>query len=137
MTGVLSEKKFSNVSSHLLGSSVFEQASETDLHTLPDSEVAGMSYYTGHTSHSHQDYYQPYSQSMSPYSYQQYNPNGLGASGGYPMKTEYPYSHTYRQYGHYCREIQTTQDTGKTTEKWVAGPLLSVSDGVWVGCEIE
>ncbi|XP_041943815.1 homeobox protein Dlx3b-like [Alosa sapidissima] len=113
MSGILAEQKFSSVSSDLLRSSVFEQAPEKSLHTPPESEVAGMSYYSGHTSHSHQDYYQPYSHSMSPYSYQQYNPNGLGASSGYSMKTEYPYSHPYRQYGHYCREVHTPQDTVK------------------------
>ncbi|KAL2101479.1 hypothetical protein ACEWY4_003240 [Coilia grayii] len=117
MSGVLLEKKLSSVSSDLLGSSALERAHERDLNTLPDSDMT-MSYYTGHTSHSHhQDYYQPYSQSMSPYSYQQYNPSGLGASGGYSMKTEYPYSHTYRQYGHYCREIQTPQDTVKEEQE--------------------
>ncbi|XP_062387627.1 homeobox protein Dlx3b-like [Sardina pilchardus] len=113
MSGILTEKKFSNVSSDLLRTSVFEQAPEKSLYTSPEPEVAGMSYYSGHASHNHQDYYQPYSQSMSPYSYQQYNPNGLGASSGYSMKTEYPYSHAYRQYGHYCREVHTPQDTVK------------------------
>lgn len=112
MSGILSEKKFCSVSSDFLNPSVFEQTPEKDIHTILESEVAGMSYYS-----SHQEYYQPYSHSMSPYSYQQYNQNGLGTSNGYSMKTEYPYSHAYRQYGHYCRETHPPQETGKITDK--------------------
>lgn len=74
-----------------------------------------MSYYSGHSSHSHQDYYQPYSQSMAAYSYQQYNSSGIGASGGYAMKTDYPYPHSYRQY--YGRDLQAHQDTVKEEEE--------------------
>uniref|UniRef100_A0A0E9UD09 Distal-less-like homeobox protein N-terminal domain-containing protein n=1 Tax=Anguilla anguilla TaxID=7936 RepID=A0A0E9UD09_ANGAN len=64
-----------------------------------------MGYYSGQTVHGQHDYYhgQSYSQPINPYPYHQFNLNGMGGAGAYPTKSEYPFSHSYRQYGHYNR----------------------------------
>lgn len=76
-----------------------------DSPTLPESSVTDMGYYSGQTAHGHHEYYpsQPYGQPMNSY-HHQFNLNGMGAAGAYPTKSEYPYTNSYRQYGHYNRD---------------------------------
>lgn len=116
MNGEAFEKKVSSLSSDLRGSVSCHQAVK-DSPTLPESSSTDMSLYSGQTAHSHHDYYsgQSYSQPMNPYAYHHhYNLNGMGPSGAYTAKSEYPYPQTYRQYGHYNRDAQSPpQDIGK------------------------
>ncbi|KAF3853405.1 hypothetical protein F7725_014093 [Dissostichus mawsoni] len=64
-----------------------------------------MGYYSGQTAPSHHEYYQSqaYGQQMNSY-HHQFNLNGMGAAGAYATKSEYPYSNSYRQFGHYNRD---------------------------------
>ena len=52
---------------------------------------------------------------MNPYTYHHYNLNGMGASGVYSAKSDYPYPQIYsRQYEHYDRDAHSpSQDIGK------------------------
>lgn len=74
--------------------------SSKDSPTLPESSVTDMGYYNGH-----HEYYQgqTYGQPINSY-HHQFNLNGMGAAGAYPTKSEYPYTNSYRQYGHYNRD---------------------------------
>ncbi|XP_042590938.1 homeobox protein Dlx3b [Cyprinus carpio] len=101
MSGPTYERKIPGFSTDLSGSMSCHPTSK-DSPTLPESSATDMGYYS-----SHHEYYQspPYPQHMN--SYHQFNLSGMGASAGpYPTKTEYPYN-TYRQYGHYNRDLQT------------------------------
>ncbi|XP_051522669.1 homeobox protein Dlx3b-like [Myxocyprinus asiaticus] len=102
MSGPTYDRKIPGISTDLSGSMSCHPTSK-DSPTLPESSATDMGYYS-----SHHEYYQspPYPQQMS--SYHQFNLSGIGASiGPFPTKTEYPYSNTYRQYGHYNRDLQT------------------------------
>lgn len=102
MSGPTYDRKIPGISTDLSNSMSCHPTSK-DSPTLPESSATDMGYYS-----SHHEYYQspPYSQQMN--SYHQFNLSGMGASAGpYPTKTEYPYSNTYRQYGHYSRDLQT------------------------------
>lgn len=116
MNGPIFERKPSGPSSDLLGV-VNRQPSTKDSPTLPESSATDMGYYSGHTTHSHHDYYpgQSYSQPMNPYTYHHYNLNGTGQSGVYPAKSEYPSHQIYsRQYDLYDKDAQSpTQDIVK------------------------
>ncbi|XP_036397523.1 homeobox protein Dlx3b-like [Megalops cyprinoides] len=108
MSGPSFEKKISNILTDLPGSMSCHPASK-DSPTLPESSATDMGYYSGQTPHGPNEYYQSqsYSQPMNPYSYHQFNLNGMGGAGAYATKSEYPYSNSYRQYGHYNRDLQT------------------------------
>lgn len=102
MSGPTFDRKIHGISGDLSGSMSCHPTSK-DSPTLPESSATDMGYYS-----SHHEYYQtpPYPQQMS--SYHQFNLSGMGGSAGpYPTKTEYPYGNTYRQYGHYSRDLQT------------------------------
>lgn len=111
------DKKVPSILTDLPVSMSCDPASK-DSPTLPESSATDMGYYNGQTSHSQHEYYQSqsYSQPLNPYTYHQFNLNGMGA-GAYPTKTEYPYHNSYRQYGQYIRDQQTPpQDTGKCNQ---------------------
>lgn len=93
------EKKLSSILTDLPGSMSCHPNSK-DSPTLPESSVTDMGYYSGH-----HEYYQgqAYGQPMNSY-HHQFNLNGMGAAGAYPTKSEYPYTNSYRQYGHYNRD---------------------------------
>ncbi|XP_053743688.1 homeobox protein Dlx3b [Synchiropus splendidus] len=102
--GQIYEKKIASILTDLPGSMSCHPNSK-DSPTLPESSVTDMGYYSGQTSHGHHEYYQgqAYGQPMNSY-HHQFNLNGMGAAGAYPTKSEYPYSNSYRQYGHYNRD---------------------------------
>ncbi|XP_043911018.1 homeobox protein DLX-3 [Protopterus annectens] len=89
--------------------------------TLPESSSTDLGYYSAQS-----DYYtgpqQSYSQPMShyPYQHQQYSFAGLGGSGTYAPKSEYPYgsgSYHPRQYGHFTREQQQPTESNTVSIK--------------------
>lgn len=96
------EKKIANILTDLPGSMSCHPSSK-DSPTLPESSVTDMGYYSGQAAH--HEYYQsqPYGQPMNSY-HHQFNLNGMGAAGAYATKSEYPYTNSYRQYGHYNRD---------------------------------
>ncbi|XP_039991539.1 homeobox protein Dlx3b [Xiphias gladius] len=98
------EKKIASILTDLPGSMSCHPSSK-DSPTLPESSVTDMGYYSGQASHGHHEYYQsqPYGQPMNSY-HHQFNLNGMGAAGAYAAKSEYPYTNSYRQYGHYNRD---------------------------------
>lgn len=110
MSGPAYDKKIPGILTDLPGSMSCHPTSK-DSPTLPESSATDMGYYSGQTTHNHHEYYQsqPYAQTMN--SYHQFNLSGMGATGAYPTKTEYPYSNSYRQYGHYNRDLQTPPQT--------------------------
>lgn len=96
------EKKIASILTDLPGSMSCHPSSK-DSPTLPESSVTDMGYYSGQAAH--HEYYQsqPYGQPVSSY-HHQFNLNGMGAAGAYATKSEYPYTNSYRQYGHYNRD---------------------------------
>uniref|UniRef100_A0A8C9W4P9 Distal-less-like homeobox protein N-terminal domain-containing protein n=2 Tax=Scleropages formosus TaxID=113540 RepID=A0A8C9W4P9_SCLFO len=111
MSGPAFEKQLASILTDIPNSMSCHPASK-DSPTLPDFSATDMGFYRGQTGHSQHEYYQSqtYSQSMNPYSYHQFNPNGMGGPGVYPTKSEYTYSNSYKQYGHYKRgAADTTQ----------------------------
>ncbi|KAJ8404406.1 hypothetical protein AAFF_G00341790 [Aldrovandia affinis] len=108
MSGPTFEKKISSILSELPGSMNCHPATK-DSPTLPESTATDMGYYSGQTAHGQHEYYhgQSYTQPINPYPYHQFNLNGMAGAGAYPTKSEYPFSHSYRQYGHYNRDLQT------------------------------
>lgn len=98
------DKKISSILTDLPGSMSCHPSSK-DSPTLPESSVTDMGYYSGQTAHNHHEYYQSqaYGQPMNSY-HHQFNLNGMGAAGAYATKSEYPYTNSYRQYGHYNRD---------------------------------
>ncbi|AWP17471.1 putative homeobox protein DLX-3 [Scophthalmus maximus] len=98
------EKKIASILTDLPGSMSCHPSSK-DSPTLPESSVTDMGYYSGQTSHGHHEYYQSqaYGQPMNSY-HHQFNLNGMAAAGAYATKSEYPYTNSYRQYGHYNRD---------------------------------
>lgn len=115
MSGQIYEKKIASILTDLPGSMSCHPSSK-DSPTLPESSVTDMGYYSGQTAHSHHEYYQSqtYGQQMNAY-HHQFNLNGMGGAGVYPTKSEYPYTNSYRQYGHYNRDhLQASpQSSGK------------------------
>lgn len=109
MSGPAYDKKIPGILTDLPGSMSCHPTSK-DSPTLPESSATDMGYYSGQTTHNHHEYYQSqYAQPMN--SYHQFNLSGMGATGAYPTKTEYPYGNSYRQYGHYSRDLQTPPQT--------------------------
>lgn len=101
------DKKLSSILTDLSGSLSCHAASK-DSPTLPESSVTDLGYYTGQ-----HDYYPgQYGQPVGHYPYPQFNLNGIGAAGTYSPKSEYSYSPSYRQYGHF-REQQLPPQEGK------------------------
>lgn len=106
------DKKITSILTDI-SSSLSCHAASKDSPTLPESSVTDLGYYS--TAHSQHDYYpsQPYSQPMNHYSYHhQFNLNGLGGAGTYSPKSEYSYSTSYRQYGHFREQQLPAQETG-------------------------
>ncbi|XP_056153516.1 homeobox protein Dlx3b [Lampris incognitus] len=96
------EKKIAGILTELPGSMSCHASKDSP--TLPESSVTDMGFYSGQTAHGHHEYYQSqYGQPMNSY-HHQFNLNGMGGGGSYPTKSEYPYTNTYRQYGHYNRD---------------------------------
>ncbi|NXN85815.1 DLX3 protein, partial [Bombycilla garrulus] len=89
-------------------------AASKDSPTLPESSVTDLGYYTGQ-----HDYYpgQPYGQPVGHYPYPQFNLNGIGAAGTYSPKSEYPYSPSYRQYGHFREQQLPAQEAVSVKEE--------------------
>ncbi|XP_020347649.1 homeobox protein Dlx3b isoform X2 [Oncorhynchus kisutch] len=119
MNGTTSEKAASSLSSDP-HATVSCHPGSNDFPTLPKSSPMDMGFYSGQTMHSHHGYYpshgQSYSQPMKPYSYHHhYNLHGIGVSGAYIAKSEYPYPpYPHKQYAHYTRDIQShLQDIAK------------------------
>uniref|UniRef100_A0A8D0C715 Distal-less-like homeobox protein N-terminal domain-containing protein n=2 Tax=Scleropages formosus TaxID=113540 RepID=A0A8D0C715_SCLFO len=111
MSGPAFEKQLASILTDIPNSMSCHPASK-DSPTLPEFSATDMGFYRGQTGHSQHEYYQSqtYSQSMNPYSYHQFNPNGMGGPGAYPTKSEYTYSNSYKQYGHYKQgAADTTQ----------------------------
>lgn len=104
------DKKLSSILTDLSGSLSCHAASK-DSPTLPESSVTDLGYYTGQ-----HDYYsgQSYSQPVSHYPYHQFNLNGIGAAGTYSPKSDYSYSPSYRQYGHFRDQQLPAQEAGRT-----------------------
>lgn len=98
------EKKIACILTDLPGSMSCHPNSK-DSPTLPESSVTDMGYYSGQTAHGQHEYYQSqaYGQPMNSY-HHQFNLNGMGAAGAYATKSEYPYTNSYRQFGHYNRD---------------------------------
>ncbi|KAG2460953.1 DLX3B protein, partial [Polypterus senegalus] len=110
MSGPVFEKKISSILSDLSGSMSCHPATK-DSPTLPESTATDMGYYNGQ-----HEYYQSqsYAQPMNPYPYHHQFNLSMGGAGAYPPKSEYPYSSSYRNYGHYNRDQQTPpQETVK------------------------
>ncbi|KAK2536096.1 Dlx3 [Columba guinea] len=107
------DKKLSSILTDLSGSLSCHAASK-DSPTLPESSVTDLGYYTGQ-----HDYYsgQSYSQPVSHYPYHQFNLNGIGAAGTYSPKSDYSYSPSYRQYGHFRDQQLPAQDTVSVKEE--------------------
>ncbi|NXF27230.1 DLX3 protein, partial [Rhodinocichla rosea] len=102
------DKKLSSILTDLSGSLSCHAASK-DSPTLPESSVTDLGYYTGQ-----HDYYpgQSYGQPVGHYPYPQFNLNGIGAAGTYSPKSEYSYSTSYRQYGHFREQQLPAQEAG-------------------------
>ncbi|KAK2522289.1 homeobox protein DLX-3 [Columba livia] len=107
------DKKLSSILTDLSGSLSCHAASK-DSPTLPESSVTDLGYYTGQ-----HDYYsgQSYSQPVSHYPYHQFNLNGIGTAGTYSPKSDYSYSPSYRQYGHFRDQQLPAQDTVSVKEE--------------------
>lgn len=103
------DKKLSSILTDLSGSLSCHAASK-DSPTLPESSVTDLGYYTGQ-----HDYYpgQSYGQPVGHYPYPQFNLNGIGAAGTYSPKSEYSYSPSYRQYGHFREQQLPAQEAGR------------------------
>ncbi|XP_077595094.1 homeobox protein Dlx3b [Stigmatopora nigra] len=102
----LYEKKIAGILSDLPGS-MSSHPSSKDSPTLPESTVTDMGYYSAaQSAHGHHEYYpsQAYGQPINSYHHaHQFNLNGA-AAGVYATKSEYPYTNSYRHYGHYSRD---------------------------------
>ncbi|PWA14107.1 homeobox protein Dlx3b [Gambusia affinis] len=111
------EKKIASILTDLPGSMGCHPSSK-DSPTLPESSVTDMGYYSGQTAHGHHEYYQsqPYGQPMNSY-HHQFSLNGMGAAGAYATKSEYPYTNSYRQYGHYNRDHLQASPPGSVKEE--------------------
>ncbi|NXF36240.1 DLX3 protein, partial [Nyctibius bracteatus] len=107
------DKKLSSILTDLSGSLSCHAASK-DSPTLPESSVTDLGYYT-----SQHDYYpgQSYSQPVSHYPYHQFNLNGIGAAGTYSPKSDYSYSPSYRQYGHFRDQQLPAQEAVSVKEE--------------------
>ncbi|NWV97180.1 DLX3 protein, partial [Machaerirhynchus nigripectus] len=107
------DKKLSSILTDLSGSLSCHAASK-DSPTLPESSVTDLGYYTGQ-----HDYYpgQSYGQPVSHYPYPQFNLNGIGAAGTYSPKSEYSYSPSYRQYGHFREQQLPAQEAVSVKEE--------------------
>ncbi|NXR24553.1 DLX3 protein, partial [Cinclus mexicanus] len=107
------DKKLSSILTDLSGSLSCHAASK-DSPTLPESSVTDLGYYTGQ-----HDYYpgQSYGQPVGHYPYPQFNLNGIGAAGTYSPKSEYSYSPSYRQYGHYREQQLPAQEAVSVKEE--------------------
>uniref|UniRef100_A0A8C4J616 Distal-less homeobox 3 n=1 Tax=Dromaius novaehollandiae TaxID=8790 RepID=A0A8C4J616_DRONO len=107
------DKKLSSILTDLSGSLSCHAASK-DSPTLPESSVTDLGYYTGQ-----HDYYagQPYGQPVGHYPYHQFNLNGIGAAGTYSPKSDYSYSPSYRQYGHFRDQQLPAQDAVSVKEE--------------------
>ncbi|NXQ41826.1 DLX3 protein, partial [Catharus fuscescens] len=117
------DKKLSSILTDLSGSLSCHAASK-DSPTLPESSVTDLGYYTGQ-----HDYYPgQYGQPVGHYPYPQFNLNGLGAAGTYSPKSEYSYSPSYRQYGHF-REQQLPPQEGKVSVKEEPEPEVRMVNG--------
>lgn len=107
------DKKIASILTDLPGSMSCHPNSK-DSPTLPESSVTDMGYYSGQTGH-HEFYQsQPYGQPMNSY-HHQFNLNGMGAAGAYATKSEYSYTNSYRQYGHYNRDHLQASPPGSGT----------------------
>ncbi|XP_019726509.1 homeobox protein Dlx3b [Hippocampus comes] len=109
-TEQLYEKKIAGILTDLPGS-MSSHPTPKDSPTLPESSVTDMGYYSAaQSAHGHHEYYQgqAYGQPVNSYHHHhhhpQFNLNGMGAAGVYATKSEYPYTNSYRQYGHYNRD---------------------------------
>ncbi|NWR12409.1 DLX3 protein, partial [Paradoxornis webbianus] len=107
------DKKLSSILTDLSGSLSCHAASK-DSPTLPESSVTDLGYYTGQ-----HDYYpgQPYGQPVGHYPYPQFNLNGIGAAGTYSPKSEFSYSPSYRQYGHFREQQLPPQEAVSVKEE--------------------
>ncbi|NXS85974.1 DLX3 protein, partial [Erpornis zantholeuca] len=107
------DKKLSSILTDLSGSLSCHAASK-DSPTLPESSVTDLGYYTGQ-----HDYYpgQSYGQPVGHYPYPQFNLNGIGAAGTYSPKSEYSYSPSYRQYGHFREQQLPPQEAVAVKEE--------------------
>ncbi|NXQ06800.1 DLX3 protein, partial [Vidua macroura] len=107
------DKKLSSILTDLSGSLSCHAASK-DSPTLPESSVTDLGYYTGQ-----HDYYpgQSYGQPVGHYPYPQFNLNGIGAAGTYSPKSEYSYSPSYRQYGHFREQQLPAQEAVSVKEE--------------------
>ncbi|NXI56689.1 DLX3 protein, partial [Chloroceryle aenea] len=107
------DKKLSSILTDLSGSLSCHAASK-DSPTLPESSVTDLGYYTGQ-----HDYYsgQSYSQPVSHYPYHQFNLNGIGTAGTYSPKSDYSYSPSYRQYGHFRDQQLPAQEAVSVKEE--------------------
>ncbi|XP_025897208.1 homeobox protein DLX-3 [Nothoprocta perdicaria] len=107
------DKKLSSILTDLSGSLSCHAASK-DSPTLPESSVTDLGYYTGQ-----HDYYagQSYSQPVGHYPYHQFNLNGIGAAGTYSPKSDYSYSPSYRQYGHFRDQQLPAQEAVSVKEE--------------------
>lgn len=135
------DKKISSILTDI-SSSISCQPGTKDSPTLPESSITDLGYYS--TSHAQHEYYpsQPYTQPMNPYAYHpQFNFNGMGATGTYSPKPDYPYSTSYRQYGSFRDQQLPSQDTGKEVFKlksrvckfeWMTVPVLGFREIKWL-----
>ncbi|NXL24074.1 DLX3 protein, partial [Setophaga kirtlandii] len=107
------DKKLSSILTDLSGSLSCHAASK-DSPTLPESSVTDLGYYTGQ-----HDFYpgQSYGQPVGHYPYPQFNLNGIGAAGTYSPKSEYSYSPSYRQYGHFREQQLPAQEAVSVKEE--------------------
>ncbi|XP_017595983.1 PREDICTED: homeobox protein DLX-3, partial [Corvus brachyrhynchos] len=60
---------------------------------------------------------QSYGQPVGHYPYPQFNLNGIGAAGTYSPKSEYSYSPSYRQYGHFREQQLPAQEAVSVKEE--------------------
>uniref|UniRef100_A0A8D2MSY1 Distal-less homeobox 3 n=1 Tax=Zonotrichia albicollis TaxID=44394 RepID=A0A8D2MSY1_ZONAL len=111
------DKKLSSILTDLSGSLSCHAASK-DSPTLPESSVTDLGYYTGQ-----HDFYpgQSYGQPVGHYPYPQFNLNGIGAAGTYSPKSEYSYSPSYRQYGHFREQQLPAQEAGTDRQTDMGG----------------
>ncbi|NXJ14655.1 DLX3 protein, partial [Odontophorus gujanensis] len=107
------DKKLSSILTDLSGSLSCHAASK-DSPTLPESSVTDLGYYSGQ-----HDYYpgQSYGQPVAHYPYPQFNLNAIGAGGTYSPKSDYSYSPSYRQYGHFRDQQLPAQDAVSVKEE--------------------
>ncbi|NP_990135.2 homeobox protein DLX-3 [Gallus gallus] len=107
------DKKLSSILTDLSGS-LSCHASSKDSPTLPESSVTDLGYYSGQ-----HDYYpgQSYGQPVAHYPYPQFNLNAIGAGGTYSPKSDYSYSPSYRQYGHFRDQQLPAQDAVSVKEE--------------------